>query len=300
MIAKKYMLILIGSGDNDLVAFAPHLKTLNFEVGWIQRSEQAVAIIRSTPHVSLIVINAVGEAASDKHLLSALREMHANLPIIWVQHENGEPQFDGDTPDVVLRAPLSPEDLSSAAATLLRERFYTDTLVRDLIDSVNDVVTDNNFASNLRAAEPVLKAAYDKAGELSTIVYFAGRGVAGHVILSASPDYLLVLHGRLFPPGPNAPKPSLDKLADLLGELCNQVTGRLRVRHQLVFNVGAPILVHGAQVVMRQIAGSPALVVRFSEDVGGFNVELCMHKLEERTNGAPSIPSLKPGDLVFL
>lgn len=296
MIAKKYMLMLVGSAGQDLAQIAPHLKALNFEVGWIQRSEQVVSVVKHTPHISLVVLSALADNETDKALLASLRDVHPNMPVIWVEHSEKVPTFTGEGPNIILQAPIDAEALSQAAATLLRERFYTRDLIGDLVDGVNDVTRDT-FGKELAADEPILKVVCSKGGELSTIVYFAGRGISGHIIASATPEFLMVLHDRILP---GAPKPSLEKLADLLGEFCNRVTGRLRVRHRLVFNVGAPILVHGAQVVMRQITGSPALIVRFAEEVGSINVELCLHKLDESSTSIQTDDNLPPGDVVFL
>lgn len=294
MPVQKYMLILVGSDGNDLSALAPHLKTLNFEVGWVPRTANAASVIQSTPHVSLVVIDAGKDSVEDKRLLASLRDMHADLPVIWIEHGKEDPRFTDERPDIILHAPVRPEDLSSNAATLLRERFYSEKLVGDFTESVIDVARDT-FSTTVTAGTPMLKATNNKQGELSSIVYFAGRGVSGHVVTSASPEYLLRLHERLFAKAAKAP---VDKLADLLGELCNRVTGRLKVRHQLAFSVGAPILVHGAHVVMRQISGSPALVVRFSEGSDGFSAELCLQKLDESSiTPQANLPS---GDLVFL
>ena len=296
VIVKKYLLIFVGSGRDELQELTPHFKALNFEVGWIAQSEQARHAIRNADCLSLVLIDASGPADSERDVVSFIRDLQPRLPIIWIQRSGSIPSFSGPPPDVILRGRVEPEALTTVAATLLRERFYTRALVDDLVASVVGIARES-FASELTPADPVLKSTTDQSAGLSTLIYFAGSGVAGHVMASALPEYLVTLHRRVLP---SSSPPPPEQLADLLGELANQVVGRLRTQHGLVFDVGAPLLVHGANVVVQQVAGSPALLITFHDGDARIAIELCLHRFEERLTVRQVTTSLKPGELVFL
>ncbi|MEZ0315158.1 MAG: chemotaxis protein CheX [Myxococcota bacterium] len=293
---KKYLLIFVGSGRDELLHLTPHLKALNFEVGWIAQSEQAREVLSSADCLSLVLIDATDTAETERGVVSFIRERQPRLPIIWIQRKGAVPIFSGPPPDVILQGHVEPDVLTAVAATLLRERFYTRGLVDDLVASVVGIGRES-FGTELTPADPVLKSTTEQISGLSTLLYFAGSGVAGHVIAGAAPEYLITLHQRLLP---NIAKPTLEQLADLLGELANQVVGRLRSQHGLVFDVGAPLLVRGANVVVRQVAGSPALLVSFHDGPSRIDIELCLHRFDERLTVRQVTSSLPPGELVFL
>jgi CheY-specific phosphatase CheX len=119
---------------------------------------------------------------------------------------------------------------------------------------------------------------YDPAGEAShppkdgllAIIGFAGTQMRGSLVLSANRGLLErsrpVAAVRVTPsvpgsaPGPAPSPPAVDALQDWIGELANQLLGRLKSRflaHGVAIQLGTPTTVSGLELRARSGSGGP-------------------------------------------
>jgi len=71
-------------------------------------------------------------------------------------------------------------------------------VIDELKKRVQDVLTAS-FNSPMTSTEPFLKGTRVLSGTVSALIYFAGQGLAGHVLVSAEEDHLRAIRGRILP-----------------------------------------------------------------------------------------------------
>lgn len=300
MLLKKFLLLVVGEKDGPLAGCVPLLKNYNFSVAQVSSVEHALELLESTALLSMVAVeDGIGDAQGWEFLKRA-REKQPDLPILWATDKEGAPPSEDIAPDAVLRLPVESDEFDRQATTLLRQHFYSEELVQRLQKCVTDVLSES-FKTQIDGHEPFLKGTRALGGDVSSMIYFAGHGVSGHIIVSGMLEHIQTLRGRILP---EAKRATFEQAADLVGELCNLILGKFKSffeTRELAFDIGTPVLLHGANIVLRRVAGSPSLMLPFEEEAGTLYVEFCFDRLDSEPKSEDAESSLMAsGDLVFL
>ncbi|HEY5960710.1 MAG TPA: chemotaxis protein CheX [Polyangiaceae bacterium] len=271
---KKYILIVDDPGAQ-LASHVKELKELGYEVAQVDDLERALSAVEQLERLSLVVVNCSTNPQHHEQFAAAVRALHPSLPVIWL----------ADTYRVVtsfLKPSVSesPSDLSALteqAGKLLHEEFYASDVVREVVHAAQNVLTEFGVAAT--RSEPYLKSNLTVLDEVNALIGFAGEGLSGHLVLSASIESMRALHSRANPQDHPA---QYDDLEDLLGEMTNRIMGatkRVFETRALSFNLRTPSFVRGRQARYRNQGGSTSLAIEFRDDNQHLRLEFSIDRL---------------------
>ena len=297
MMVKKYVLIVDIPGDQ-VAGHARELKALGYEVAQVDNLEQALPAVEQLERLSLVVVNCATNLHHHDEFMIAVRALHPNLPVIWL----------ADTYGVVtsfLKPPCVSESrsdlfaLTEDAGRLLHEEFYASDLAGEVVEAAQNVLAE--FGVSAVRSEPYLKSNLSVLDEVNALMGFAGEGMSGHVVLSASMASVRALHSRM---GPCGREPQYDDLEDLLGEVTNRIMGatkRVFEARALSFKLRTPAFVRGCQTRYRNQGGSPSLAIEFTDEHGGLRLEFCVDRLNrDALSPYSNARVVEPGQIHFL
>ena len=294
---KKYVLV-VDEPDGEVAREAPALKSEHYDVAFVSSLEAALGAIARLQRLSLVVVSCRGHADGYESFNAAVRGLHPQLPVIWV----------GDTSNVVasfLRPALSTnktsdlQGLRDKAGKVLRDRLYGNDLVCELVKATERALTD--FGIEAHCSDPYIKSNLTVLAEVNALLNFAGEGLSGYLILSASHENAQRLYRR-FSPGDG--EPQFDQLEDLLGEITNRVLGRAKEVFEsraLPCKLDTPSFIRGSDAYFRSAGSSPSLAVEFGSKDALLMVQFCINRMDAKPAvSSEDIQFLETGDITFL
>jgi CheY-specific phosphatase CheX/CheY-like chemotaxis protein len=261
MSADKQVLV-VDAANGALGFVMEELNDLGFRVIWVPTLAAALEFIVARPSLSLIVASSAATAHGGLEFLARVREFAPDVRIIWGakgQQASIPPRsMAANSPDSLLPEPFRPDELRSAISELLAEHFYPPLIA----DAVKDAALEVLGAVPGFTVEggAFLVANQTALSDLSAVMTFSG-GVSGHLMVGLTNDDARALY-QAFLPGARPIR--LDRMEDLVGELCNQILGRINAffaERSVIIQHGTPIFIRAAGSTLRYPGRQPSFAV---------------------------------------
>jgi CheY-specific phosphatase CheX len=274
---EKHVLV-VDEPEGVLSGLMSEFNQLGYRVIWIPSASAALAFLKSSPKLSLLVVSAVILEQESDDFIAQAREFEPGLRIIrgtradtkrWLSNRAGA--------EAVLGEPLRAEELRNAASRLLADHFD----LRPAADAVSLAAVEvlSTLGTFRIVGNVFLKANQAVLSDLSAMIPFSGD-VSGHLMMSIMSQDARELHRRLVP---NMSGPTLDRLEDLVGELCNQIMGHIANRfssHALNINQTTPIFIRSAGATLRYRGRQPSLGLELSDGTVQAFIELYLEQFD--------------------
>ena len=302
MSSDSNYVVLIEPPDGQLVAnLTPRLQTLGLPVALFSTVEEAESFLQGGQLVALVAIDDALGLEAGASLLTNVRAMLENVPVLWITREDPTLLIFQDlVPDKILAHRVPVVEVIRSADELLLRFFYPDVVVNVLRESIVAVMS-STFKTDGQVVRLGLRTNRNLLAYVNGLLPFAGRRTSGRLVVSAAKTYLGELRRRIVPtPTP----PSLHEAEDLAGEMCNQVLGRLKGffwRKSLPVEFGLPIIIRGQNCEVRYKAPHPSIVFDFQEPMGTVHFEFCFDLFDAKELESADVESVAPaGSLLFL
>jgi CheY-specific phosphatase CheX len=254
--------LVVGDADDALAPVIEELDRLGFRVVWVPTPHAALDFVTVSPRLSLVVVSAAAADAGGKDFLAGVKQMRPSLRIIWGMRAD-MPRIRKRRPalDSVIPEPISPDTLRETVSTLLAECFYPSSIATaikgaalEILSTLGDFRIEGDF---------FLVSNQSNLSEFSSIIVFGGEA-SGHLMLSMSGVDAGALYRRMLPGNAVI---SVDRLEDLVGELCNQILGRINAffaHYSIAVQQTTPIFIRSAGNSMYYAGRHPSFGVQLS------------------------------------
>jgi CheY-specific phosphatase CheX len=255
-------ILVVDSADGALSGVMEEIDELGFRVIWVPNLAVALEFVTANPRLSLIIASSAVTAHGGLEFLARVKELAPDLRIIWgassSQPRGERSRSQGNGPDSLIPEPFRIDSLRSAISELLSEHFYPAAVAQAIKDGALEVLsTHGDFRVDGGA---FLVANQSALSDISAVIPFAG-GVAGHLMVGMTREHAATLHASILP----AARPArIDQLEDLIGELCNQILGRINiffVQRGLTVLHGTPMFIRAAGSTLRYPGRQPSFAV---------------------------------------
>lgn len=303
MTTDKQVLV-VDPATGTLGGVMEELDELGFRVIWVPTLAAALQFLEARPHLSLIIASAAAGQMGGLDFLARVQEVAPNLRIIWgarPEEPAGPPSSRGSkAPDSIIPEPFRADELRSAIAELLAEHFYPPAVAEAIKRSALEVLTPiRDFKVEGGA---FLVANQTALSDISAVIPFGG-GVTGHLMVGMTRAHAEILY-RAFLPGIRSVR--IDRMEDLVGELCNQILGRINAffaQHAVSIQHGTPIFIRAAGSTLRYPGRHPSFAVSLVEPKEGARVtlEYYLAELDRSKLQAPVASRVLPlGEIRYL
>jgi CheY-specific phosphatase CheX len=238
------------------------LDLLGFRVIWVPTPAAALAFVKTSATLSLVIVSAAAAEDGGDEFLTEVKRARPSLRILCGTTPNAPPSIRrGPSPDSLIPEPFRPNALRSAVSALLAEQFYPTAIATAIKGSALEVLgTLGEFRVD---AGEFLVPNQTALSDLSAIIAFSGEA-SGHLMLSMTSEDARTLYMR-FVPGTRAVP--VDRLEDLVGELCNRILGRINAffaQHAMTIQQTTPIFIRAAGSTMRYPGRHPSFGVQLT------------------------------------
>jgi CheY-specific phosphatase CheX/CheY-like chemotaxis protein len=282
-VTSDKQILVVDPAVGTLAGVMQELDELGFRVIWVPTLSAALEFVTARPNLALIIASAAAGQMGGLDFLARVQLVAPNLRIIWgtrPDEPSGPPSSrDARAPDSVIPEPFRADDLRGAIAELLAEHFYPSPVAETVKKAAFEVLSPvRDFKVEGGA---FLVANQTALSDLSAVITFGG-GVSGHLMVGMTrADAELVY--RSFLPGIRSVR--LDRMEDLVGELCNQILGRINTffeRHGIGVQHGTPIFIRAAGSTLRYPGRHPSFAVSLVEakDKARVNLEYYLERLD--------------------
>ena len=267
------------------------LDDIGFRVVWVPTCQAALEFLAAKPQLALIIASAAATRASDTDFMTRVKDLAPDVRIIWGADSKGprrQAEPTGRGPDSIIPAPFAPDDVRRAISELLAEHFYPTPVAQAVKNAATEVF---GRAREFRVEGGVfLTASQSTLSDLNAIIQFAG-GVSGHLVIGMSRQHAEMVYRDLVP---GVPTVRLDRVEDLVGELCNQTLGRINTFF-LARNVdivhGTPIFIRAVGSTMRFPGRQPSFALALVEPKDNVRVVLEYYLADVRSEVLDAPPS---------
>jgi CheY-specific phosphatase CheX/CheY-like chemotaxis protein len=254
--------LVVDTADGALSFVMEELNELGFRVIWVPTLSAGLEFVRARPRVSLIIASAAATSEGGLEFLARVRDFAADVRIIWGAKSDGPPSSPSGSPregpDSLLPEPFRADELRTAISELLAEHFYPPAIADAVKTAALEVLgTVGGFQVEGGA---FLVANQTALSDLSAVIPFAG-GVSGHLMVGLESEDARALY-EAFLPGVRPIR--IDRMEDLVGELCNQILGRINaffVERSVSIQHGTPIFIRAAGSTLRYPGRQPSFAV---------------------------------------
>jgi DNA-binding response OmpR family regulator len=254
--------LVIDRARGSLSGVMEELDDLGFRVVWVPSLAAALEFVEAGPDLALIIASSTATRVGGVDFLTKVRKLAPGVRIIWGRSRDEETRSVSTGPsqvaDSMIPEPFGPDELRSAISQLLFGHFYPPAVAEAIKTAALEVLGPlGDFHVDGEAFLVANRLALD---EVSAVIQFAG-GAAGHLTVSMTREQAAKLYG-LFVRG--ARPAHVDHLEDLIGELCNQVLGRINsffVQRGVSIHHGTPIFIRAAGSIMRYPGSRPSFAV---------------------------------------
>ena len=188
--------------------------------------------------------------------------------------------------------------LALAVSAVLAEHFYP-KMVADTIKTGALEVLAKLGEFRVEGGE-FLVANQTELSDLSSIISFSGDA-SGHLMVGATTEHAKLLYRRFVPESRFV---AIDRSEDLVGELCNQILGRINAffaRHALTIQQTTPIFIRAAGSRMRYLGRHPSFGVQLTRGDARISLEYYLAAFDrQKLFGGATKPVLEMGEIRYL
>jgi CheY-specific phosphatase CheX/CheY-like chemotaxis protein len=294
--------VLVVDTANGALSFVmEELNELGFRVIWVPNLTTALEFIQARPNLSLIVASSSATKVGGLEFLARVRDFAPDVRIIWGADPSasGVPSSRaGASPDSLLPEPFRADELRSAISDLLAEHFYPPAIAEAVKKAATEVL--GNIGGFEVEGGAFLVANQTALSDLSAVIPFTG-GVSGHLMVGLTTENARQLY-QAFLPGVRPIR--VDRMEDLVGELCNQILGRINVfftERSVSIQHGTPIFIRAAGSTLRYPGRQPSFAVTLVRGDMRVSLEYYLHHFDRAKLQAPvTTRVLRLGEIRYL
>jgi CheY-specific phosphatase CheX len=301
MSADKQVLV-VDSANGALSFVMEELNELGFRVIWVPTLSAALEFIEARPSLSLIVASASTTRVGGLEFLAKVRDFAPDVRIIWGANPDSptQPPASGSStsPDSLLPEPFRKDELRLAISELLAEHFYPSAIAETVKRAALEVL---GVVSGFEVEGGAFLVANQTAlSDLSAVIPFTG-GVSGHLMVGLTYDDARTLY-QAFLPGVMPIR--IDRMEDLVGELCNQILGRINAfftERSIGIQHGTPIFIRASGSTLRYPGRQPSFAVTLKRGETRVSLEYYLAHFDRAKLQAPvTTRVLKLGEIRYL
>ena len=301
MSADKQVLV-VDSANGALSLVMEELNELGFRVIWVPTLAAALEFIEARPSLSLIVASASTTRVGGLEFLAKVRDFAPDVRIIWGANPDSptQPPASGSSsaPDSLLPEPFRKDELRGAISELLAEHFYPSAIAETVKRAALEVL---GVVSGFEVEGGAFLVANQTAlSDLSAVIPFTG-GVSGHLMVGLKHDDARSLY-QAFLPGVMPIR--IDRMEDLVGELCNQILGRINAfftERSISIQHGTPIFIRASGSTLRYPGRQPSFAVTLKRGETRVALEYYLAHFDRAKLQAPvTTRVLKLGEIRYL
>jgi len=300
MSSDKQVLV-VDTANGALNFVMEELNELGFRVIWTPTLQAALDFMEARPTLSLIIASSAATRVGGLEFLARVRDLAPDVRIIWGANPDapsippsGRPLT---TPDSLIPEPFRVDELRSAISELLAEHFYpppiADAVKRAALEVLGNVGLQVEGGAFLVANQTALS-------DLSAVIPFSG-GVSGHLMVGLTAENARALYQAILP----GIRPiRVDRMEDLVGELCNQILGRINsffTERSVSIQHGTPIFIRAAGSTLRYPGRQPSFAVTLAKGETRVHLEYYLAHFDRAKLQAPvNTRVLKLGEIRYL
>lgn len=297
---KKVLVVDAASGALSFVM--EELDELGFRVIWVPTLSAALDFIAAKPSLSLIIASSAATKVGGLEFLARVRDFAPDVRIIWGASPDapGGPVSAGraDSPDSLIPEPFRSDELRSAISDLLAEHFYP-APIQEAVKNAALEVLGNAIDFQVEGGS-FLVANQTALSDLSAVIPFSG-GASGHLMVGVTNESARKIYETLLP----GVRPlRVDRMEDLVGELCNQILGRINVfftERSVSIQHGTPIFIRAAGSTLRYPGRQPSFAVALARGDTRVALEYYLAHFDREELQAPvNTRVLKLGEIRYL
>lgn len=273
----RKVVLVVDPGNASLAGVMDELDDLGFRVVWVPALASALEFLKRGSQCSLVIASAAAGTLGGEVFASEVRHIEPTLRIIWGVRPGSSPEATAPSQrrglDSLIPEPFRGDELREAISELLAEHFYPP----EVADAVKAAAV-----AILRFARPFeveggafLVAEQSVLRDISALIPFSGTA-SGHLMIGVTREDAESLY-RSYVPGGRPPR--LDNLEDLVGELCNQILGRINVflvERSFTINHATPIFIRSSGSGVRYPGRHPSFAVTLSDGQARVGLEYCL------------------------
>jgi len=301
MISDKQVLV-VDSAAGALEPVMEELNELGFRVIWTPTLTAALDFMSARPRLSLIIASSSATKVGGLEFLARVRDFAPDVRIIWgVDPDAAVPPTSTRggkaAPDSLMPQPFRGDELRNAISELLAEHFYPPAIADAIKNAALEVLGSAGFEVEGGA---FLVANQTALSNLSAVITFSG-GVSGHLMVGLTSEDARALYQAFVPGGRPA---RVDRMEDLVGELCNQILGRINsffIERSVSIQHGTPIFIRAAGSTLRYPGRQPSFAVTLKRGETRVALEYYLADFDRSKLQAPvNTRILKLGEVRYL
>jgi CheY-specific phosphatase CheX len=296
--------VLVVDAPNGALAFVmEELNELGFRVIWVPTLSAALEFIEARPDLSLIVASSAATKHGGLDFLARVRDFAPDVRIIWGAKADAPAPAAGanaraGSPDSLLPEPVRADELRGAISELLAEHFYPPAIADAVKRAALEVL--GNVGGFEVEGGAFLVANQTALSDLSAVIPFAG-GVSGHLMVGLTGEDARALY-HAFLPGVRPIR--IERMEDLVGELCNQILGRINAfftERSVSVQHGTPIFIRAAGSTLRYPGRQPSFAVTLKRGENRVALEYYLAHFDRAKLQAPvTTRVLRLGEIRYL
>jgi CheY-specific phosphatase CheX len=303
MSADKQVLV-VDTPNGALTFVMEELNELGFRVIWVPTLAAALEFIEARPNLSLIVASSAATNIGGLEFLARVRDFAPDVRIIWGANpdapaRDSAPSADA-SPDSLLPEPFRVDELRGAISDLLAEHFYPPAIADAVKRAALEVLGSGNVGGFEIEGGAFLVANQTALSDLSAVIPFNG-GASGHLMVGLTTADARALF-QAFLPGVRPIR--IDRMEDLVGELCNQILGRINAfftERSISIQHGTPIFIRAAGSTLRYPGRQPSFAVTLKRGDTRVALEYYLGQFDRAHLQAPvNTRVLKLGEIRYL
>ncbi|MDF3066635.1 MAG: Chemotaxis phosphatase CheX [Polyangiaceae bacterium] len=297
---KKVLVVDTASGALSFVM--EELTELGFGVIWVPTLGAALEFMEAKPSLSLIIASSAATKVGGLDFLGRVRDLAPDTRIIWGATSDtpsgpvSGPH--GPGPDSLIPEPFRTNELRAAISDLLAAHFYPKPIQEAVKRAALEVLgTMPGFEVEGGA---FLVGNQTALSDLSAVIPFSG-GVSGHLMVGITSESARKIYESLLP----GVRPlRVDRMEDLVGELCNQILGRINVfftERSVSIQHGTPIFIRAAGSTLRYPGRQPSFAVTLARGETRLSLEYYLSHFDREKLEAPvNTRVLRLGEIRYL
>jgi CheY-specific phosphatase CheX len=273
------------------------LDELGFRVVWVPSLSTALEFITAHPTLPLVIASSAATCDGGMEFLAQVKAIAPDVRLIWGARAEAP---NATSASMFAQCPNSPisdtfrsDELRTAISDLLAEHFYPPAIVEAIKTAALEVLgTVGGFELDGGA---FLAANRTALSDISAVIPFSG-GISGHLLVGLSTDHARILH-QAFLPAAHAVR--IDRLEDLVGELCNQILGRINVffaTHDVSVQHGTPIYIRAPGGTLRYPGRHPSFAVSLTRGEVRLVLEYYLSDFDRSKLESPVATRILPRD----
>jgi CheY-specific phosphatase CheX len=296
--SSDWHVLVVDRAEGALQGVMEELDLLGFHAVWVPTLSAALMFIKASPKLSLVIASAAAAADGGPEFLVEVRNIRPSLRIICGTRRQspGNPPH-GPAPDSLLPEPFRSDALRGAVSVLLAEQFYPKAVADAIMAAALEVLgTLGEFRIEGGA---FLVANQTALSDLSSIIAFSGDA-SGHLMVGMASEHARMLYQRLLVGARRAPAGHLE---DMVGELCNQILGRINAflaEHAFAIQQTTPIFIRSAGSTMRFPGRHPSFGVQLARGDARVSLEYYLAEFDgSKLASDTGTESLRMGEVRF-